>query len=43
MQLLSGVGAYAVGDIVVALHSATMDDPAVDEDSIHLVCFCLKI
>ena len=39
VQLLSGVGAHAVGDTVLALHGATMDDPAVDEDSITIVCF----
>ena len=40
VQLLSGAGAYAVGDTLVALHGATMDASAVDEDSTNIVFVC---
>ena len=37
MQLLSGVGAYTVGNTVVALHSAMQDVDILDEASINTV------
>ena len=38
VQLLSGIGAYAAGDTVVALHDAMMDDPIVDKDCLNIFC-----